>query len=231
MSQYAYGGIYCVIPMGMIYNEAIANSARRKFYSYFKVDAKALQTKTLNQGIVYEIDKVISNEMNHLKYATFDRIKVHNTYKPSQAEKARRWEKLLEEVRDSYGFAIYHNGKRVFYRPVAGNTNGDRIEAFFDENKNKLPSVGSVGGNNTNNWNIVIAVAHYLAARLEAKGEYPDSPVYKGYGKRVILYWAQKIADIVRNKFGRVKMPVQYGYILSRTGDEGEVFRSHQTPL
>ena len=49
--------------------------------------------------------------------------------------------------------------------------------------------------------------------------------LYRGFGKMVLLYWAQIIANTIRAKFGRVEAPVQYGYILSRQGYEGKVYR------
>ena len=55
--------------------------------------------------------------------------------------------------------------------------------------------------------------------------------MYKGFGKRVLLIWAQVIAQKVRAKFGRVDKPVQYGYILSRQGYEGKVFRSNDIAI
>lgn len=229
------GGIYCVIPMGKIYDESIRNSVHRRFYRLFGYDAKVLREKTLNQGIIYEIKKTIANEMDTLKYDTFKELRVNLPQETSSKyDKAAIREGVLEDIKDqieqSYGFAIYHNGRNVgmYVAPFSGKTEKgvSRISDFFNMNKNKLPLIGSSGGGNTNNWNIVLAVAHNVAARFEAHGAYPDR-MYKGLGKRVLLIWAQVISKKVREKFGRVDKPVQYGYILSRQGYEGKVFRSN----
>lgn len=229
------GGIYCVIPMGKIYDESIRKSAHRRFYRLFGEDAEILREKTLIQGIVYEIDKMMSEEMSSLKYADFQelRIKLPKERHLSQsynklAQKAETWDDIIEQIEKSYGFAIYHNGRQVEVKSASfSKSRGgiSRLQDFFELNKNKLPSIGSAGGNNVNNWNIVIAVAHNIAARFEATGAYPDR-MYKGFGKMVLLHWAQEISNKIRSKFGRVNMPVQYGYILSRQGYEGQVYRS-----
>lgn len=231
------GGIYCVIPMGMIYDERIRKSANRKFYKLFSKDADILSAVTLNQGIVYELSKFMNREMETLKYQTFTGMTVsapdvhesNNARYVKIGARADWLEDVKDQIEQSYGFAIYHNGKNVatYVAPFAGSVGGkSRIMNFFTMNKNKLPSVGSVGKGNINNWNIVIAVAHNIAARFEAHDAYPDR-MYKGFGKRVLLIWAQVMANAIRSKFGRVDRPVQYGYILSREGYEGRVFRSN----
>lgn len=233
---YPYGGIYCVIPLGKIYDESIRKSAHRRFYRLFAKDAEILREMTLNNGIIYEIKKLINGEMASQKYQTYDQMSApsFNTDKmtPNEVRRAyaqrNRFRNLIKEVTESYGYAVYHNGVRVYYSkaPFSGGGAGqERIKDFFDENKNKLPGIGSRGGGNTNNWNVVIAVAHYVAARFEAHGAYPDN-MYRGYGKRVLLVWAQVIANAIRASFGRVNTPVRYGYILSRKGYEGRVYSS-----
>lgn len=236
------GGIYCVIPMGMIYDERVRSSAHRRFYRLFNYDARVLQAKTLNEGIVYEIEKTIATEMKSLKgHTTFQELAVKlpdESYSSSSkynkmAVRAEVLEDIIDQIEQSYGFAIYHNGRNVgmYVAPFSGEAGGvGRISNFFNMNKNKFPLVGSSGGSNVNNWNIVLAVAHNVAARFEAHGAYPDR-MYKGFGKRVLLIWAQQIANVVRSKFGRVDKPVQYGYILSRQGYEGKVFRSNDIAI
>lgn len=224
--------------MGKIYDENIRKSAHRRFYRLFGSDANVLKEMTLNQGIVYEIEKTIATEMRTLKYDTFKELTVSLPDEKSSkynrtASRADILEDIKDQIEQSYGFAIYHNGREVgmYVAPFSGQAGGvSRISNFFNMNKNKLPLIGSVGGSNSNNWNIVLAVAHNVAARFEAHGAYPDM-MYKGFGKRVLLIWAQVIAQKVRAKFGRVDKPVQYGYILSRQGYEGKVFRSNDIAI
>ena len=242
-SKIFQGGIYCVIPMGKIYNENILKAAHRKFYQLFKQDAEILREMTINQGIIYEIDKAIKEEMQTLKYANFQEVVTKKTASKTTGplkegvadadeEREMAWENIKNAIENSYGYAIYHNGRRVLQSvaPFVETKGGvSRVKQFFDLNRDKLPAIGSGGGGNRNNWNIVLAVAHNVAARLESQTAYPDKK-FKGFSKTVILYWAQVIANVIRSKFGRVNQPVQYGYILSREGYEGQVFRSHQTP-
>lgn len=238
---YPYGGIYCVIPLGKIYDESIRKSVHRRFYRLFGKDADILRDMTLNNGIIYEIKKLVNGEMASQRYQTYDQMTppAFNADRMTPKERSKayaqrnRLRNLIKEVTESYGYAIYHNGVRVYYSkaPFSGGGSGQkRIKDFFDENKNKLPGIGSRGGGNTNNWNIVIAVAHYVAARFEAQGAYPDN-MYRGYGKRVLLVWAQVIANAVRASFGRVNTPVRYGYILSRKGYEGKVYNSQDVVI
>lgn len=238
---YKYGGIYCVIPIGKLYDERIAESVRWRLKKYLGISAKELEKQNLNTVIRETIDKRVKEEMSTQKYATYRTLNVHvprlrvgmssdaKRRVEEQEEKRAIFKELQQEVTNSYGFAIYHNGVLQSYSPApfSGKQRGeDRLRSFFEENKNKFPSVGSRGANNINNWQIVIAVAHYVAARFEATGAYPDN-LYKGFGKMVLLDFAQVIANAVRKSFGRTSQPVQYGYILSRKGFEGQVFRSN----
>lgn len=223
------GGIFCVIPMGMIYDESLRKSVYRRFYRYFKADAEELRSMTLIQGILYEIQKSIDQEMATQKYANYMSMRqTELSDNPNVRVRNRHFNILLEEVKNSYGYAVYHNGRQLFFNTAGFSKDAEgtaRLKEFFALNKDKLPGVGTASSYNNNNWQIVIAVAALIAARLESKTAYPDN-MYKGFGKNVLLYWAQEIANKVRSAFHRTNLPVRYGYILSREGYEGQVYKS-----
>ena len=223
------GGIFCVIPMGMIYDESLRKSVHRRFYRYFSVDAEELRSMTLIQGILYEIQKLIDQEMATQKNANFMSMRQpESSDNMSVRRRNIHFNVLLEEVENSYGYAVYHNGRQLFFNTAGFSKDSEgtaRLKEFFALNKDKLPGVGTASSYNKNNWQIVIAVAALIAARIESKTAYPDN-MYKGFGKAVLLFWAQEIANKVRSAFGRTTQPVRYGYILSRQGYEGQVYKS-----
>ena len=223
------GGIFCVIPMGMIYDESLRKAVSRRFYRYFSVDAEELRSMTLIQGILYEIQKLVDKEMQTQKYANYMSMRQpESSDNMSVRRRNIHFNALLEEVENSYGYAVYHNGRQLFFNTAGFSKDSEgtaRLKEFFSLNKDNLPGVGTASSYNQNNWQIVIAVAALIAARLESKTAYPDN-MYKGYGKTVLLYWAQEIANKVRSAFHRTNLPVRYGYILSRKGYEGQVYKS-----
>lgn len=226
------GGIFCVIPIGKLYDESIAESVRWRLKKYLNATAKELKSENLNAWIQSAIEKVLNEEMQTQKYETYKSMKVsapRYDYTMSQDDRRAAFRNLRDEVTNSYGYAIYHNGRRVslqvapFAAKYKRGESEERLRLFFQQ-KNDMPGIRPVSEHNKNNWQIVIAVAATIAARLESKTAYPDM-LYKGFGKMVLLYWAQIIANTIRAKFGRVEAPVQYGYILSRQGYEGKVYR------
>lgn len=232
------GGIFCVIPIGKLYDESIAESVRWRLKKYLNATAKELKSENLNAWIQSAIEKVLNEEMQTQKYETYKSMKVSaprgtsvgdKSYTDSEDRRRAAFRKLRDEVTNSYGYAIYHNGRRVslqvapFAAKYKRGESEERLRLFF-EKKNDMPGIRPVSEHNKNNWQIVIAVAATIAARLESKTEYPDG-LYRGFGKMVLLYWAQIIANTIRAKFGRVEAPVQYGYILSRQGYKGKVYR------
>ena len=223
------GGIFCVIPMGMIYDESLRKSVHRRFYRYFSVDAEELRSMTLIQGVLYEIQKLVDKEMQTQKYANYMSMRQpESSDNMSVRRRNIHFNALLEEVENSYGYAVYHNGRQLFFNTAGFSKDSEgtaRLKEFFSLNKDNLPGVGTASSYNQNNWQIVIAVAALIAARLESKTAYPDN-MYKGFGKNVLLYWAQEIANKVRSAFHRTNLPVRYGYILSRKGYEGQVYKS-----
>ena len=171
------GGIFCVIPIGKLYDESIAESVRWRLKKYLNATAKELKSENLNAWIQSAIEKVLNEEMQTQKYETYKSMKVYaprDTYTDSQEDRKAAFRNLRDEVTNSYGYAIYHNGRRVslqvapFAAKYKRGESEERLRLFFQQ-KNDMPGIRPVSEHNKNNWQIVIAVAATIAARLESK--------------------------------------------------------------
>ena len=248
MSKYQYGGIYCCIPLGYLYDEQLASSVRWRLRKMLGVTIKGLTNKQLNKVIRETLVKWIRGLMAGSKlpnYASLTKAADRNEERliakqnainnrggtdadinaqiNKSVERYGELRSIIEEVNNSIGFGIYHNnlllsnsvGTPAYHNEYARL--GD-IRNFLLHNKSKLPI-------DPNGWTVVLVVAHYAAARFEAKGAYPDKK-YKGFNKRVLYAMVWNIANALREMAGRKHSgKLKYGYILSRTGYEGQIFR------
>lgn len=247
MSKYQYGGIYCCIPLGYLYDESLVSSVRWRLRKTLGVTIKGLTNEQLNKLIRETLVKWIRGLMSGSKipnYASLtkaaDRREERliakqnalvnqgkndadiNTQINKSIERYGELRSIIEEVNNSIGFGIYHNNlllSNSVGTPAAHNEYArlGNIRDFLLHNKSKLPI-------DPKGWTVVLVVAHYAAARFEAKGAYPDSR-YKGFNKRVLYAMVWNIANALREMTGRKHSGnLRYGYILSRTGYEGQIF-------
>ena len=248
MSKYQYGGIYCCIPLGYLYDESLASSVRWRLRKYLKVSIKGLSNSELNIVIRKTLVSWIKGLMDGNKIPNYTSLSIESDLRHEQlvGKKAQlenkgestaditerinknvaRYEvglkSLIDEVANSIGFGIYHNNlllSNSVDTPAAHNEYArlGNIRDFLLHNKSKLPI-------DPKGWTVVLVVAHYAAARFEAKGAYPDRR-YKGFNKRVLYAMVWNIANALREMTGRKHSGnLRYGYILSRTGYEGQIF-------
>lgn len=213
-------GIYCIIPIGKLYDENILKSVRWRLRKYLGVTIKNLSNSALNNEIklflIRKIEDIFSSK--------------HNTgYITTVSDRESEYGYNSSDLDASFGYAIYHNGKRVhkdlvpFSKKSSSSSNADAdLNAFFQVNRGKSNIQSAL---NTDGWAIMLAVAHYMAARTEATTAYPDNK-YKGYGQMVLMSLALETSLAIRTSLGRTAYGgFQYGYILSRKGYEGRQYR------
>lgn len=282
MSDFAYdfGGIWCVVPIGELYDRNIAQSVRGRLRAVFGPPAHSTLVRYMNEnqlddyirtnlpkivsesmsgtgGLRYRlsfllrtanrkewqmefahgkelesINRRLSDERNGvtdaLRGRTYPKANLTDAERKLKARSEKLTERVIQltsyikEIEQSFGFAIFLNGKvqgsTISLTGPSGKT-GNRgrfahIRAWINQNSNKLPLFNK-------GWSILIVVAHPLAARFESKTAYPDKR-YMGY-KRVILYdMAHTAATDILAKLGHTSRKPRYGYILSRRGYEGK---------
>lgn len=211
-------GIYCIIPIGKLYDEKILHSVRWRLRKYLGVTIKHLSNKELDmfikQFLISKVEDIFATK--------------HGTgYKTTLS--SRKFGYNPVDLDASFGYAIYHNGKRVhkdlvpFSKHSGGASSAEAdLNAFFKVNRGKSNIQSAL---NKDGWAVMLAVAHYMAARIESTTAYPDHK-YKGYGQMVLMSLAMEAAYILRTSLGRTTYGgLQYGYILSRKGHEGRQYR------
>ena len=208
MRRRSNGGIYCIIPIGKLYDESIAQSVRWRLRKYLGVTIKNLSNKDLKKNSIVVIVPVSKRAIEF-------------------------FERVEKEISMSFGYAVYHNGKQVakdfvpFSRgqySYSGPDSGSQadLDDFFRVNSKKSNLKSAL---NRDGWAVMLAVPHYMAARTEATGSYPDHK-YPGYGQMVMMDLAMEAAHAIRTALGRTSFGgLQYGYILSRRGYEGKQYR------
>ena len=217
----ANGGIYCIIPLGDLYNTSLLESVRWRLRRFLGVKIKGLSNESLDFTIAYVMRDMMLGLMNMEDNSTYKQyassgqwIGDNGVVGRLQENIRRKMVSFAEEIASAYGFAIYHDGKRVAIGQRGKDEFATRyIYDFFDANqsKSKLKSMLSKKG-----WAIMIAVAHPVAARFEAAGIYPDRK-YQGQGQIVLKSLAMDISRYIRTRLGRKASGLlQYGYILSR---------------
>lgn len=226
----SYGGIYCIIPIGVLYDESLASSVRWRLRKYLGFTIKGFDNKTLDVLILKFIVDNINNILSKEGDVGYKNLPKDRNGKPTKASKRAIdfFVRIQDEIEGSFGYAIYHNGKRVykallpFSESQADSAAKKDLDDFFNVNRSKSSIQSQLNGKG---WSIMIAVAHYMAPRIEATGAYPDR-MYPGYGQMVLKGLAMKAAHNIREKLGRKFVgQLQYGYILSRKGWEGRVYR------
>lgn len=224
----ANGGIYCIIPIGSLYDESLPESIRWRLRKYLGVTIKNLTNEELNNVITLWL----VGKLNNI-FSKQQKIDYTGVFK-SASERAERFFSMIgEDISMSFGYAIYHNGVQVGhdFAPSsksqydnANPSDGAKqdLSEFFRVNSRKSNIRSAL---NKKGWAIMLGVAHYMAARTEATGAYPDS-MYPGYGKMVLMDLAMAAAYDIRTSLGRKTYgDLQYGYILSRRGWEGRQYR------
>jgi len=238
MRRRSNGGIYCIIPIGKLYDESIAQSVRWRLRKYLGVSIKNLSNKDLNElimtFIVSKIEGVFATE-HGTGYKGVPAYKKNSSgvIVPVSKRAIEFFERVEKEISMSFGYAVYHNGKQVAKDFVpfskgqysySGPDSGSQadLDDFFRVNSKKSNLKSAL---NRDGWAVMLAVTHYMAARTEATGAYPDHK-YPGYGQMVMMDLAMEAAHAIRTALGRTSFGgLQYGYILSRRGYEGKQYR------
>ena len=87
------GGIYCEIPMGKFYNGIVTKSVQKRMRTLFGVRPPWLDSDFLDDLIV----KVLHEETNKI----------------FTQRRAKGYQDRTFNLAQSYGYAVYHNGKRT----------------------------------------------------------------------------------------------------------------------
>lgn len=222
----ANGGIYCIIPIGELYDEKIASSVRWRLRKLLGVKIRGLEQEPLNFYIKSYFKAMMDGLMGMDDGSTYERYAQLGIWVGDKGNVGdlshKEFLKIREfasEIKDSFGYAVYHNGERV----VSGNRTGGTdlsprgrgiIAQFFDVNQRKSSLASDL---NKKGWAIMIAVAHDVAARFEATGIYSDMK-YRGQNQIVLSRLAANIVNFIKARLGRKSIRMQYGYILSRQG-------------
>lgn len=231
MRKRSNGGIYCIIPIGVLYDESILTSVRWRLRKYLGVKIKGLSNIELDDYIK-EFIKSKVEDIFATEHSTGYKQSIGGSISPVSDRAIRFFENVGEEISMSFGYGIYHNGDLVYhnfvpfskgrygYAPDSGSQND--LDDFFKVNSHKSHLKSAL---NHKGWALMIAVAHYMAARTESTTSYPDKK-YHGFGKMVLMDLAMETAFAIRTSLGRTTYGgLQYGYILSRKGYEGRVHR------
>ena len=194
-----WGGIFCIVPFKYFYDERILGTIRKNLRKFFGLNAQQMREFTaqqINERIEQVLTLNVDQELN----------KHRNSWVSNIGDD--------DLIGQSFGFAIFKDGK-ILQRSVHG--------AFGegDWGANKFIDANLLGGalnpylHFLKGWNVVIFNYAVAAARIEAQGQYPTSPFFKGLNKGVMIQMINNVVSGMSSNVGRKSTKMYYGYILN----------------
>lgn len=221
------GGIYCIFTLGEFYDSGKLNSVRWRLRTWVGETVRNLAPEVVDFHISATLKGIMDGLIkmdDRSSYETFAAAQVwfgdNGVIGNISKTLYKKLQEFVSQIKDSYGYAIFHNGKRV----ASGDRSGDLtprgkgdIEDFFIKNEKKSILARDL---NQKGWAIMVVVAHDVAARLESTGIYPDNK-YRGQGQTVLSNLIPVIYQFLKTRLKSKNSPdrkigLQYGYILSR---------------
>lgn len=183
------GGIYCEIPLKRFYDRSIFYSIRWRLHKLIGGNVKFLDEEAFDSAILETLNKIIRKRFTQ--------------------RRAIGYEDQTEQLKNSYGYAIYNldkTSKAVLMQQP--NFAKDKT-GLFEEFVNTYEPITA------NGWMVLLCATAPYAARVEATGAYPPPFEFRGYGLKVLMPMVNGLAQRIREAAGRKGAGFHYGYILN----------------